>query len=108
MSIDKKEEAVKFMVNWSIDQDKWIPVLEKWTSMTPEERADAGEGVKIVGRWHDLAARTGVAILEGSDTAAIHRYLGQWNPHLDLDVAPVLDDEESAQAAKAILDIQGG
>jgi hypothetical protein len=96
------------MVTWSIDQDKWIPILEKWASMTPEQRADVGEGVKFVGRWHDLASRTGVLILEASDTAAITRYIGQWNPHMDLDVAPVLDDEESAKAARAILESQGG
>jgi hypothetical protein len=95
------------MVHWSIDQDKWLPVLEKWSSMTRAERADAGKGVKIVGRWHDLANRSGVLILEASDLAAITRYLGQWNPHLDLDIAPVLDDEESARAAKAILAGQG-
>ena len=99
---------MKFMVNWSIDQEKWLPVLQKWTSMTPEQRADAGEGVKILGRWHDLNGRTGVGILEASDVAAVARYLGQWNPHMDLDVSPVLDDEESAKAGKAILASQGG
>ena len=61
-----KGTTVKFMVSWSIDQDKWLPILDKWASMTPEERADAGEGVTIVGRWHDLNSRTGVAILEAS------------------------------------------
>jgi len=98
---------VKFMVNWSVDQGSWIPILEKWTSMTPEERADAGEGVKILGRWHDLASRTGMLILEASDAAAIAGYLGQWNPYMEMDVSPVLDDEESAKAGKAILDSQG-
>lgn len=98
---------MKFMVSWSIDQDKWIPILEKWTSMTPEERGDAGEGVKIVGRWHDFAARTGVLILEASNTDALALYLGQWNPHMDMDVSPVLDDEESAKAGRAILENQG-
>ena len=98
---------MKFMVNWSVDQDRWIPVLEKWTSMSPQERADAGEGAKIIGRWHDLSSRTGVAIMEADDAAAIFRYLGQWNPHMDLDVSPVLDDEESAAAARAILEMQG-
>ena len=42
-------------------------------------------------------------ICEATDLAALHRYLGQWNPAMDMDVAPVLDDEESAAAAKAIL-----
>ena len=99
---------MKFMVNWSVDQDAWLPVLAKWTSMTPAERADAGEGVKILGRWHDLNSRTGVAILEASDAAAIMSYLGQWNPHMDMDVSPVLDDEECTKAAKAILAAHAG
>ena len=97
---------MKFMVTWSIDQDKWIPVLQKWDSMTNEQRADAGEGVKIIGRWHELTSRTGVAILEASDAAAVHRYLCQWNPHMDMDVAPVLDDEECTKAIRAILEDQ--
>jgi hypothetical protein len=91
------------MVNWSIDQESWIPVLEKWTSMTAEQRADVGEGVKLIGRWHDMASRTGVAIIEASDAAAVQRYLGLWNPHMDLDAAPVLDDEESAEVGQAII-----
>ena len=98
---------MKFMVNWSIDQDKWIPILDMWSSMSAEERADAGEGVRIIGRWHDLGGRTGVAILEAEDTAAVHVYLGQWNPHMDIDVTPVLDDEESAKAARAMVQGQG-
>jgi hypothetical protein len=99
---------MKFMVSWSIDQEKWIPILEKWTAMTPEQRADAGDGAKIIGRWHDMASRTGVAILEASDASAAHRYIGQWNPHMEIDIAPVVDDDESAEVAKAILASQGG
>lgn len=98
---------MKFITTWSIDQDKWMPVLKKWSSMTPKERADGGEGVKILGRWHDLAGRRGVAIVEATDLAALHRYLGQWNPFMDMVVAPALDDEESAAAAKAIVASHG-
>ena len=94
---------MKFKVEWAIDQDKWLPVLEIWSSMTPEQRADAGEGARILGRWHDLAARTGVAIIEADNAAALARYLTLWNPHMDLDVAPVVDDEESAALAKEVL-----
>ena len=93
---------MKFMVSWSIDQDKWMDVLETWVSMTPEERADAGEGVETIGRWHDMAARQGVAILETDDASALNRYLGRWNPNMDMDVSPVLDDEESAAVAHAM------
>lgn len=99
---------MRFMVHWSIDQDKWMGVLELWGSMTPDERMDAGEGVNILGRWHDVAGRTGVAIIETDDLSALSLYLGQWNPHMDIDVTPVLDDEESAAVARAMTASGGG
>lgn len=98
---------MKFMVKWSIPQDKWVEILKVWTSMTPAQRADAGQGVKIVGRWHDVNARCGVAILETSDAAAMGRYLNQWNTLCNLEVAPVLDDEESATVLKQALEARG-
>jgi len=93
---------MKFMSIWSIEQDKWLRILAKWGAMTPAERADAGPGVTLIGRWHDTAARRGVAIFEASDPAALSTYLGQWNPYMDIDIAPVLDDEESAAVARAL------
>ena len=94
---------MKFMGTWTISQDKWLPLLKQWTSLTPEQRADAGANVKILGRWHDFASRTGVIIMESDDIAAVQRYVGRWNPHMDIALAPVLDDEESAAGAKQVL-----
>jgi hypothetical protein len=99
---------MKFMATWSVDQQNWLPILKKWSSMTPAERADGGAGVTIVGRWHDMAARTGVAILEATDAAALHAYINQWNPFMDLDVTPVLDDEESAKVAASVVAAHDG
>jgi len=93
---------MKFMTTWSVDQDKWHAILERWGGMTPAERADAGPGVTIIGRWHDTARRRGVAIFEATDLASLASYIGQWNPYMDIDIAPVLDDEESAAVAKAL------
>jgi len=98
---------MKFMVSWSIDQENWLPILKKWAGMTPEERADAGEGVKIIGRWHDTASRCGMGIFEATDLIALNRYLGQWNPVMDMEVAPVLDDEETAALGEALIDDHG-
>jgi hypothetical protein len=64
--------------------------------MTPQQRADAGPGVKILGRWHDFASRSGVIVMESSDIAAVQRYVGRWNPYVDIELCPVLDDEEAA------------
>lgn len=94
---------MKFMVHWSIDQDKWLPILEQWASMSDAERADAGPEVSIIGRWHDTGGRTGVLIAETSSVAALYTYLGKWNPHMDVEVTPVLDDAESAAVARAVI-----
>jgi Protein of unknown function (DUF3303) len=94
---------MKFRVNWRIHEDKWLPVLKKWTSMSPHERANAGDGVKIIGRWLDMAGRTGVLIVESNDLAAVHRYIGQWNPYMDIDLTPVVEDEESAAISRQII-----
>src|SRR5271167_3859842 len=94
---------MKFCVTWTIPQDKWLPVLKTFTSMSPKERKDAGEGVKIVGRWHDVAARKGVVIFEANDLMAVQRYAGRWNPHMEIDIAPVVDDEEAAAVYRQIL-----
>jgi len=71
--------------------------------MSPQERGNAGEGVKFIGRWGDVAARTDVAIFEANDLAAVQRYVGQWNAYIDITLVPVLDDEESAAVARQIV-----
>ena len=94
---------MKFLCNWSIPHDNWLPVLKKFTSMSPQEQMNAGDGVKIIGRWHDVAARTGVAIFESDDPAAVQRYLGLWNPYVEIDLTPVLDDAESTAVYRQII-----
>jgi Protein of unknown function (DUF3303) len=47
--------------------------------------------------------RTGVAIVESDDLAAVHRWIGQWNPYMDIDITPVVDDEESAAIGRPIV-----
>lgn len=94
---------MKFMANWSIPQDKWLPILKKFTSMSPQEQTNAGDGVKIIGRWHDVAARTGVVIFEFNDPAAVQRYIGKWNPYMEVDFVPVLDDAELTAVYRQII-----
>lgn len=95
---------MKYLVKWKIAQEKWIPVLKTWTSMTPNQRADVGASVRMIGRWHDVAARQGVLILESNDLASVQKYVGKWNPHMDIEVTPVFDDEESVPVCLSIIE----
>src|SRR5712691_11052177 len=55
--LTEREDFMKFRINWSITEDKWLPVLKKWIEMSPQERANTGDGVKMIGRWLDMAGR---------------------------------------------------
>ena len=94
---------MKFKVEWSMGCEAYLDILNVFSSMTPEQRADTGDSVKLIGRWHETASKTGVAIMETTDLAALDRYLNQWNPLMKVEVAPVLDDEETAALAKGVL-----
>jgi hypothetical protein len=94
---------MKFRISSRIPADNWLEVLKKSISMSPEERASAGDGVKIIGRWHDMAGRTGTLIVESNDIAAVHRYIGLWNPYMEMELTPVVDDDEAAATARRII-----
>jgi hypothetical protein len=68
-----------------------------------KNRRATGDRRKIIGRWHDLAARTGVIILESDDLAAVQRYIGLWNPYMETDLVPVLDDNEATAVGRQII-----
>ena len=87
---------MKFMVTWNIPQGSWLLVAKTFSSMSPADRANYGDGVKALGRWHDVVGRKGVVIVESSSLAAVQRYMGKWNPHMVLEITPVVEDEEAA------------
>lgn len=64
--------------------------------------------MKFMVSRNDTAARGGVAIFQASDLAAPSRYVGQWNPYMDMRIAPVLDDEESAAVGRNVVADHGG
>ena len=93
---------MKFMVTWRVHEDKRIEVLEAFSQMTPEDDgADMGDAVRLIGRWHDVASFTGVAICESNDASAVAGWVLNWNSVMDCEVTPVLDDEETRALGRA-------
>jgi uncharacterized protein DUF3303 len=86
---------MKFLMTWSYTADNFLPVLKKASTVSPQEMADVGEGVKLLGRWHDVVGRQTIGILESNDLAAVVRFCGRWNSLGDCVIAPVLDDAEA-------------
>jgi hypothetical protein len=97
---------MKFMLTWRLYPDKKVDAMTGFSQMTSaDDEADHGPKVTLVGRWHNVAAGTGVAICESDDVDAVYRWGLNWAPMLDLTVEPVLDD---AAARAVIADAYGG
>jgi uncharacterized protein DUF3303 len=87
---------MKFMMTWRVHDHARNDALTAFSQMTAEDHlADIGENVRLIGRWHNLAEFTGVAIYESDDPIAISNWALNWNSILDCEVSPVLDDEET-------------
>lgn len=93
---------MKFLVTWKLYPGKLHEILPKFAAMTPEEDQAVLGDVKLVGRWHDLQRGRGAAVLEADDAAAIAKYALAWNEVMDLDITPVLDDEEARAVGNAL------
>jgi hypothetical protein len=87
---------MKFMLLYKLHPEKRHDALKGFAQMTPEDDIkDMGNGIKLIGRWHDVAHSRGVAIFEANDAEAIYNWALNWNTVLDLEIAPVLDDAET-------------
>jgi hypothetical protein len=93
---------MKFMLTWRLHQEKRQDALKGFSAMTAaDDKADMGENIRLIGRWHDVAGGTGVAIYETDDAVAMANWALNWNPILDIIVTPVLDDEETRKLGKS-------
>ncbi len=93
---------MKFMVTWRVHDEHRGDALKAFSAMTADDdQADLGEGVTLIGRWHDLAGFTGVAIAESDDPAAVASWLLNWNPIIDIELTPVFDDAETRAIGRA-------
>tara|TARA_A100001015_G_C14623090_1_gene568668 strand:- start:360 stop:581 length:222 start_codon:yes stop_codon:yes gene_type:complete len=61
--------------------------------MSPEDDAkDAGELIKIVGRWHSVGGGSGVCICESDSVDAVTSWMVNWAGMCDITVIPVVED----------------
>jgi hypothetical protein len=87
-----KGKIVIFISHWRIlpgNRDVAIARFAKTGGQPPQ-------GVKMLGRWHDVANGTGVAISEASDSSAMARWALEWNDLMEMNINPALTDAELA------------
>ena len=92
---------MKFMLKWRVHPDKRHDVLKGFSQMDEAaDKADMGDKIKLIGRWHDVAKFEGVAIYESNDAMAVSSWALNWNNVLDAEVSVVLDDNEVREVGK--------
>lgn len=93
---------MKFMLVYKVHPEKRHDALKGFSAMSLEDdKADMGEQIKMIGRWHDIAHSKGVAIFESDSAEAISNWALNWNGILDLEITPVLDDAETRALGKS-------
>lgn len=96
---------MKFLLTWRVHEDKRSEAFETFSAMTADDdKADLGDNLTLIGRWHDLVSFTGAAVCETDDPAAVHRWILNWNEVIDCEAVAVLDDEEARAVGRSRAD----
>jgi hypothetical protein len=86
--------AMKYMTRWSIKEDNFAAVLERFTTNDPQ----TPEGVTMLGRWHQMGSGDGFALIETDDPVGLSRFIMAWADLVDQQVYAVVEDADIAAA----------
>ena len=82
-----------YQITWNMFPDKKMECYKVFSQMTPDDDAkDAGEDIKILGRWHAVGGGSGVCICETTNIEALTGWMVNWAGMADLKVQPVVED----------------
>lgn len=88
---------MKFMATWTIPTTNQREAARRFLA----SGAPAPEGLTMLGRWHVPGSGRGFALCESDDLVAIGTHLAEWGNLLELEVVPVVEDEEAGMAIAA-------
>jgi hypothetical protein len=82
------------MCVWSVAPENWKASARRLKEADPKPE----QGVRILGRWHEVGTGKGYTLLEVDDLVALSRIAAQWSDLVDQKLAPVVDDDELKRA----------
>ena len=91
---------MKFMMTWSSFPQTRHDAAKGFGQMTDADDEADHPGVKLIGRWHDLVAVGGWLICESDDISAVQSWALNWSGVLNIEVRPVVDDNEAKTMLK--------
>ena len=99
-----------FMCTYQIDRDKQADTQAFFANMTTEQIAgEHPDGVKQIGRWHDVPNGNGWIVVEADDQEALTSWIMGWSGQCTFPtVTPVVEDDTARKLVKAMLASQQG
>lgn len=85
---------MKFMLSWNIAPGDHQSTAERFL----QSGAPMPEGLTMLGRWHAPGSSHGWVLLESNDAVALSHHVADWSNLLEIDVTPVIEDEDAATA----------
>ena len=85
---------MKYMMHWSSDPETRHDAYKTFGQMSDADDQADHPGVTLIGRWHDVVAGGGVQICESDSLSDVQAWALNWNGILDVDITPVVDDDE--------------
>ncbi|GMR23273.1 MAG: hypothetical protein BMS9Abin37_1688 [Acidobacteriota bacterium] len=85
---------MKYMIAWKIPSSSYKSAIEKFLS----GGAPVPPGIKTVGRWHVPGSASGWHLVEGDSAEALAQHVAEWAGLIELEVSPVIEDEEAASS----------
>ncbi len=83
---------MKFLVTWSVSPDRRNEVQARFM----ETGGLPPKGVEMLHRFHAADGSMGFAICESAEGSALASWTQGWSDLLELDIRPIVDDEEMA------------
>ena len=90
-----------FQISWSVSSENRIACWNAFGKMTPDDDLkDAGDDIKVHGRWHHLSGAAGTCIAECDDAAKLNSWMLNWSPICDISVIPVVEDATARESIR--------
>lgn len=82
-----------YQISWKMYPDKKLECYKAFSKMTPDDDLkDAGESIKIIGRWHAVGGGRGTCICETDSIESLTGWMINWAGMCDINVEPVIED----------------
>ena len=95
---------MKYMITWSLDNPTYVAAIQRFL----KTGAPPPAGVKMLGRYHSLAASSsGFILAESQDPKAIYAWVADWTDVVAFEVVPVIEDAEACQLAAELAELTG-